>query len=174
MPMPSPLLLLMSQSCKMAPQSCKARTEFARCRVELLDGSILVGRIESLQQIKPSDGAPVDPLLMTGGAMRLAVAEKAAVVVPWADVRRVSIFSGRLVYVSDLEPVEVAEQPVVTFPKPWRRDRSVDGRTLTVKLNSATSSKLSLPFKNDDFAVSDFEATAFADGAGNVGWMCLQ
>jgi hypothetical protein len=69
---------------------------------------------------------------MTGGALRLAIAEKAAVIVPWADVRRVSIFSSRLVYVSDLEPVEVAEQPVVTFPKPWRRDRSVDGGTLTV------------------------------------------
>lgn len=48
-----------------------------------------------------------------------------------------------------------------------------DGKNLVLKLNRAVSSKLNLPLKNDDFAVYDFEAEAFADAAGNVGYICL-
>lgn len=43
------------------------------------------------------------------------------------------------------------------------------GRTnVTMKLFSCVSSKLTFPFKNDDFAVSDFEFDCFADTSGNV------
>jgi hypothetical protein len=48
-----------------------------------------------------------------------------------------------------------------------------DGKNLVLKLNRAVSGKLSLPMKSDDFTVNDFEATAFADAAGNVGYICL-
>jgi hypothetical protein len=54
------------------------------------------------------------------------------------------------------------------------RQQTPDGKTLTVKFNRAVSGKLSLPFKSDDFTVSDFEASIFADAADNIGWMCLQ
>lgn len=50
---------------------------------------------------------------------------------------------------------------------------SYGGSTLSVKLNKAVSGKLSLPFKNDDFTIQDFEAEAFADSAGNVGQMTI-
>lgn len=48
-----------------------------------------------------------------------------------------------------------------------------DGDTLVMKLNRCVSGKLSFPFKNDDFAISDFEAEAFADAAGSLGYICL-
>lgn len=48
-----------------------------------------------------------------------------------------------------------------------------DGKNLVVKLNRAVSGKLSLPLKNEDFAIPDFEAEAFADSAQNIGYICL-
>lgn len=50
---------------------------------------------------------------------------------------------------------------------------SYDGKTLVCKLNKAVSGKLNLPLKNEDFAIYDFEAEAFADAAGNLGYICL-
>ena len=48
-----------------------------------------------------------------------------------------------------------------------------DGKTLVMKFNRAVSGKLSVPLKNDDFAMYDFEAQCFADAAGNLGYVCL-
>jgi len=50
---------------------------------------------------------------------------------------------------------------------------SYDGKSLVVKLNRCVSGKLSLPLKSDDFAIYDFEASAFADAAGSLGYICL-
>lgn len=48
-----------------------------------------------------------------------------------------------------------------------------DGKNLVCKLNRAVSGKLGLPLKSDEFAIYDFEAEAFADSAGNIGYICL-
>lgn len=48
-----------------------------------------------------------------------------------------------------------------------------DGKNLVCKLNRCVSGKLGLPLKSDDFAVYDFEAQAFADAAGSLGYICL-
>lgn len=48
-----------------------------------------------------------------------------------------------------------------------------DGKKIALKFNRAISSKLTLPMKNEDFTISDFSAEAFADAAGNIGWLCL-
>lgn len=48
-----------------------------------------------------------------------------------------------------------------------------DGKNLVMKLNRAVSGKLGLPLKSDDFAIYDFEAQAFADAAGSLGYICL-
>lgn len=48
-----------------------------------------------------------------------------------------------------------------------------EGKTLVCKLNKAVSGKLNLPLKNDEFAIFDFEAEAFADTANNLGYICL-
>lgn len=50
---------------------------------------------------------------------------------------------------------------------------SFDGNSLICKLNRCVSGKLSLPLKADDFAVYDFEASAFADAAGSLGYICM-
>lgn len=44
------------------------------------------------------------------------------------------------------------------------------GSKLTLKLNSCTSDKLSVPFKNDDYAIADFGFTAQDDGTGTAGY----
>lgn len=41
--------------------------------------------------------------------------------------------------------------------------------TLNLKLNACRSSKLTLPFKNTDYSISEFDFQAFADQAGNWG-----
>lgn len=48
-----------------------------------------------------------------------------------------------------------------------------DGKNLVCKLNRCVSGKLGLPLKSDDFAIYDFEAEAFADAAGSLGYLCL-
>lgn len=48
-----------------------------------------------------------------------------------------------------------------------------DGKTLVLKLNRCVSGKLNIPLKNDDFALYDFEAEAFADTADQIGYVCL-
>ncbi len=50
---------------------------------------------------------------------------------------------------------------------------SYDGKTMVCKLNRCVSGKLSVPLKSDDFAIYDFEAEAFANGAGELGYICL-
>lgn len=50
---------------------------------------------------------------------------------------------------------------------------SYDGKKLVCKFNRAVSGKLSVPFKSDDFSIFDFDAEAFADAAGNIGYICL-
>lgn len=48
-----------------------------------------------------------------------------------------------------------------------------DGKNMVCKFNRAVSGKLALPLKNDDFAIYDFEAEAFADAVGSLGYICL-
>ncbi|WP_457329732.1 hypothetical protein [Rhizobacter sp. P5_C2] len=50
---------------------------------------------------------------------------------------------------------------------------SFDGKNLVMKFNRAVSSKVSLPLKNDDYAVYDLSAQAFADAADEIGYLCL-
>jgi hypothetical protein len=86
------------------------------CRVRLRDGSTLPGAIEQL-----ADG------VLT---MRLGPASK--VDFSWSAVHAVDVRSSRMTYLSDLDPTDVEEQPVVTFGWNWQRDASVQGRPLTL------------------------------------------
>lgn len=47
------------------------------------------------------------------------------------------------------------------------------GKHLSLGLVNCVSNKLSLPFKSDDFFIPDFEFSAFADGAGNIGYLSV-
>lgn len=46
------------------------------------------------------------------------------------------------------------------------------GKRLVMKLNANVMGKQGLPFKNDDFTMTDMDAEAFADASGNVGYIC--
>lgn len=48
-----------------------------------------------------------------------------------------------------------------------------DGKNFVMKLTRCVSGKLNVPLKNDDFALYDFEAEAFADATGSLGYVCL-
>lgn len=48
-----------------------------------------------------------------------------------------------------------------------------NGKTLLLKLNACTSSKLTLATKIDDFMVPEFDFSAYADAAGNIGSLSL-
>ena len=50
---------------------------------------------------------------------------------------------------------------------------SYGGKSFTFNLNSCISSKLSLPLKNDDFVIPEFDFSAVADAAGNIGYVAL-
>lgn len=47
---------------------------------------------------------------------------------------------------------------------------SYQGKNFGLVLNQVSSAKLSLPFKNDDFTIPEFEMSAYSDAAGNVGY----
>ena len=49
-----------------------------------------------------------------------------------------------------------------------------NGKQLTLKLNNCIASKLSLPFKNEDFSIQEFDFTAIADASNNVGTIGLR
>lgn len=100
-----------------------------QCLLELDDGCCVWGTIESLQTDTASRPAN----------LVFRFNRDAEVTVPWDRVARVCVQSDRLVYVSDLKPFVVDEEPVVAFPRPWQRDRSVGGRRLT--LGTRTFSK---------------------------------
>ena len=44
---------------------------------------------------------------------------------------------------------------------------------MVLKFNRCVSGKLNIPLKNDDFGIYDFEAEAFANAAGSLGYICL-
>ena len=51
----------------------------------------------------------------------------------------ISVVSDRLVWLSDLTPVDVTEQALVTQPMSWRRDQSVGGNPLTLNSGDGSS-----------------------------------
>lgn len=97
-----------------------------QCLLELDDGSSLWGTIESLETVAQSRPA----------TLKFHVGNDTQMTVPWNSVVRVSVQSDRLVYLSDLTPVEVDEEPVVALPRSWQRDKSVAGRPLALGARS--------------------------------------
>lgn len=84
--------------------------------VTLKDGSTLPGEIESLAD----------------GKLTLAMPPGGKVEIPWSAVASVGVRSRRIAYLSDLKPTAVEQQSIAFLDLPWRRDRSVMGRTLTI------------------------------------------
>lgn len=84
------------------------------CLITLADGSTLWGKVARLQD----------------GKLHLQPSEDVELAIPWESVARVDVRSSRMVFLSDLEPVDAEHQPLVTLKRNWQRDKSVDGRQL--------------------------------------------
>jgi hypothetical protein len=84
--------------------------------VQLTNGSRLAGKVTGLEQ----------------GQLQVEVVGGTTAALSLDSVARIDLRSSRLAYLSDLEPATVREEAVLTLPKPWQRDRSVGGKTLTV------------------------------------------
>jgi hypothetical protein len=52
--------------------------------------------------------------------------------IPWSAVASATIRSRRIAYLSDLKPTAVEQRSIAFLDLPWRRDRSVMGRPLTL------------------------------------------
>ncbi|MFW6163572.1 MAG: NPCBM/NEW2 domain-containing protein, partial [Planctomycetota bacterium] len=92
-----------------------ARPDLAgQCFVQLRDGSSLWGRVTKLER----------------GRLHLELAADAALTLPWSAVCRLDVRSTRMAFLSDLDPVAVSEEALVTYAGPWRRDRNAVGGPL--------------------------------------------
>lgn len=88
--------------------------------VHLVNGSRVAGKVASL-----ADGEL--QLELQGGAKASLSLE---------SVERIDLRSPRLAYLSDLEPASVKEEAIFTLARPWQRDRSVTGKTLTLGMRT--------------------------------------
>lgn len=87
-----------------------------RTLVALRDGSQLLGQLQSLE----------------AGRLRLLLTGNATVEIPWSAVRHLEHHSPRMTMLSEQDPAEANESPLVTFARGWQRNRSVLGGPLRV------------------------------------------
>ncbi len=84
--------------------------------VHLADGSRIGGKL----------------LALADGRLRLGLADRDPLALDWAQVARIEVRSGRMVFLSDLEPTEQLVEALVTYPWPPQVDRSVMGEPLRI------------------------------------------
>jgi hypothetical protein len=49
-----------------------------------------------------------------------------------------------------------------------------NGHQFNLHLNNCIGSKITLPFKNEDFSVQEFDFTAIADASNNIGTISIK
>jgi len=69
---------------------------------------------------------------LANSKLSVEIAPKVNAVFDWQEVSSIKLRSSRLAYLSDLDPVEALDQPIVTLTMPWQRDRSVSGKPLSM------------------------------------------
>lgn len=84
------------------------------CRLTLSDGSLISGHVKQMEDSR----IHVD--LGQGVAIELA----------WSEVRRLTIESDLLHYLSDLQPAESSTEAIYAYPRTWKRDLNVRGQAL--------------------------------------------
>lgn len=70
--------------------------------------------------------------------------------------------------------ISLANLPLGTVPT-WRAvfTSSYAGKQALLQLNACTSDKLTFPTKQDDWTIPELDFEAFADAAGNIGFLSL-
>ena len=86
------------------------------CVISLQDGSQLGG----------------DLVAIGGGEATLSLPGGAKAEFPWSAISRIEIRSSRIAFLSDLKPIAVEQEAIVTLPRPWQRDKNVLGRPLKI------------------------------------------
>lgn len=71
-----------------------------------------------------------DELSLNAGTAELSFAGGGKVAIPWEAVTRMLVRSRRVAFLSDLKPANEQQQPVVTLPRAWQRDKAVTGQPL--------------------------------------------
>lgn len=84
--------------------------------VQLANGSRVAGKVTSLAE----------------GELQMELQGGAKAALSLESVERIELRSPRLEYLSDLDPESVKEETIFTLARPWQRDRSVTGKTLTL------------------------------------------
>lgn len=107
-------------------------------RLALSDGSLISGNIQELD----------------GSQISLALGEGLHIELPWKQVRRLTVESDLLHYLSDLEPSEESMEAIYAFPRTWKRDLNIKGKPLRLgpdrfEKGLGVSSGTSLTFVND-------------------------
>jgi len=121
------------------------------------------------------DGSSLHATSVTYGdnVLKVRFSKKLQVQIPWTSVVGLRVRSNRLAFASDLKPVRVEQQSIVTESLPWQRDLSVGKRTLKLSYNEGrdtrefakglgTHSRCLLSFKIDS-AYNLFAATIGID-----------
>lgn len=93
----------------------------AAAAILLTDGSQIVGEILKLE----------------GGIFTVGVTAENSVQVPARKVVSIVIQSDRLRYLSDQEPLEVQEKSIFAFQRPWKKNLSVAGKPLEIRLKDS-------------------------------------
>ena len=86
------------------------------CRAIMDDRSTFAGQVASL----------------TSGILKLQMIDGIEIELPWENLRRLRVYSPRLVSVADLEPEEVKTQAILAPKWEFQRNRSVAGNELTI------------------------------------------
>ena len=76
-------------------------------------------------------------LLLSDGNLRVVLAAGPTALLPWSEVAQVSFPQPRVQYLSDLEPTEVEELPLVTFARAFQKDRAATGGPLRIGVAGA-------------------------------------
>ncbi|MCG8583962.1 MAG: NPCBM/NEW2 domain-containing protein [Pirellulales bacterium] len=59
------------------------------------------------------------------GKLQVRLPTDTQLTIPWDDVVRLDVRNERLVFLSDLAPMQVSEESIVAFPRSWRRNKNV-------------------------------------------------
>lgn len=93
-----------------------AEDDATKAVITLRDGSLIAGEIESL----------------AGGKLAASLPGGSKVEIPQEALASLALRSNRLAFLSDLKPLAEEQRSIAFLDVPWQKDRSVQGRTLTL------------------------------------------
>ena len=93
-----------------------AEDDPTKALITLRDGSLIAGEVDSL----------------SGGKLTARLPGGSKVELPQEALASLALRSNRLAFLSDLKPVAEEQRSIAFLDVPWRKDRSVQGRTLTL------------------------------------------